>query len=168
MVIWVIGLSGAGKTTLAKEVMSRAKKINKKLVHIDGDALREIFDNDLGHSIDDRKKNAFRICKLSKFISDQGVDVICSILSLFPETRDWNRKNINNYFEVYIDTPLDQLKKRDYKGLYAKYERGEIQNVAGLDIEFVPPVNSNMVIQNNKELDSLLKNAELLIKKICE
>ena len=56
MVIWVIGLSGAGKTTLAKEVMSRAKKINKKLVHIDGDALREIFDNDLGHSIDDRKK----------------------------------------------------------------------------------------------------------------
>ena len=113
MVVWLIGLSGAGKTTLAKEIVTGASIKNHNTVLLDGDLIREIFDNDLGYSMKDRLLNARRICQLGKFLDDQGVNVVCAILSIFPETRDWNRKNIKNYYEVYIETPIEILADRD-------------------------------------------------------
>ena len=80
MVIWIIGLSGAGKTTLAEEIYKISKPINPNTVLIDGDAIREIFGNDLGHSAEDRKKNAKRISRLCYFLSLHNINVICSIL----------------------------------------------------------------------------------------
>ncbi len=166
MVIWIIGLSGSGKSTLANEVVARANKLNSNTVLLDGDFIREMFDNDLGYSMSDRKKNAMRICKLGKFLSDQGMNVVTAILSLFPESRAWNRTNLDNYYEVFIDCPLEILIKRDSKGLYKKFQRGEITDVAGMDIYFDKPKNSDLVINNIDSKDALLNSAQPILEKM--
>ena len=168
MVTWIIGLSGAGKTTLANKVVEISKSSGDDVVLIDGDAIRDLFNNDLGYNLEDRRKNADRISKLCKFLDDQGFNVVCAILSLFPESRSWNRDNIKNYYEVYIEAPLEQLRKRDYKGLYDKYSKGEIKNIAGLDLEFIPPDSPDKIIKNDKSLESLLENAKFLSDIIIE
>ena len=103
MVIWVIGLSGSGKTTFANEFCSILNNNNAKFVKIDGDVIRDIFQNDLGHNYKDRRKNANRIMRLCHFLDQNGINVICSILSVSEEDRVWNRENISNYFEIFID-----------------------------------------------------------------
>ena len=155
MVVWIIGLSGVGKTTLARNIYLKLAE-EKKIVWLDGDMIRKIFGNDLGHTIDDRCKNSDRISKLSKFLDDQNINVICSILSNFEEHRVWNRKFIKNYYEVYIKCPMSVLIKRDEKGLYKDFKRGKIKNVIGVDIEFNPPRNPNLIIENNSDLNHLL------------
>lgn len=165
MVIWIIGLSGAGKTTLAKETLKLVKKKISNVVLIDGDMIRDTFSNDLGYSLDDRRKNAERISRICKYLDDQNIHVICAILSLFPESREWNRKFINNYYEVFIDASIAQLKKRDYKGLYKRFENGEIKNIAGMDIEFKKPDSPDIIIKNNG-LINLLKGKAISLSKI--
>tara|TARA_B100001013_G_C24519570_1_gene406368 strand:+ start:102 stop:617 length:516 start_codon:yes stop_codon:yes gene_type:complete len=162
MVIWIIGLSGAGKTTLAKEVVAKIGSSKTNVVLIDGDMIREVFGNDLGHTLEDRRQNGERICRLCKFLNNQGIHVVCAILSLFPESRLWNRKKIANYYEVYIEAPIDQLKKRDYKGLYGKFSDNKIKNVAGMDIEFIPPDSPDLIIKNNGAIDNLLTHVNFL------
>ena len=169
MVIWIIGLSGAGKSTLANEVVKKVRCNKKKVVLIDGDIVRETFGNDLGHTLDDRKINADRICQLCKLLDSQDINVVCAILSLFPESRSWNRKYLTNYFEVYIDAPIVDLIKRDPKGIYQKYKDGQMRDVAGMDIEFHKPVNSDLVINNIGTKKNLLEYADFLADKIiCE
>tara|TARA_B110000483_G_C17917797_1_gene435601 strand:+ start:207 stop:719 length:513 start_codon:yes stop_codon:yes gene_type:complete len=165
MVIWIIGLSGSGKSTLANEIVLRANKEKNKTILLDGDLIREIFGHDLGYSKKDRFKNAQRICQLGKFLNDQGFNVVTAILSLFPENREWNRSNIKNYYEVFIDAPLEDLIKRDSKGLYEKFSKGEISEVAGMDIEFLKPERADLVIKNTDSKESLLNYAELIAKK---
>ena len=160
MVVWIIGLSGAGKSTLANEVVSRIRENQKAVVLLDGDVVREAFGNDLGYSMEDRLKNAERICQLGKLLDDQGMHVVCAILSIFPVTREWNRCNLRSYREVFIDTTLQDLKVRDSKGIYKRFEDGEVRDVAGLDIEFPTPDNAELVIENIGSKQDLLKYAE--------
>jgi cytidine diphosphoramidate kinase len=166
MVIWLIGLSGTGKTVLGQEVVATANKNYKNTIFIDGDEIREAFGNDLSYSMKDRLINAQRICQLGKFLDDQGMNVVCSILSLFPDTRQWNRENIKNYYEVYVDTPIDILIKRDSKGIYNKYLNNKITNVAGMDIEFPIPDQADLVIDNVNSKEHLLSHAKQIAKKI--
>jgi len=166
MVIWLIGLSGAGKSTLASEIVAGANRESNNTILLDGDVIREIFGNDLGYSMADRLKNAERICQLGKFLDGQGFNVVTAILSLFPESREWNRKNIENYYEVFIDTPIESLIERDSKGLYAKFNRGEIKEVAGMDIVFQKPEKADLVIKNISSKESLLKYAAPIIEKL--
>lgn len=166
MVIWMIGLSGAGKTTLANEVIRIAKGDIANVVVVDGDVIRETFGNDLGHSMADRRRNAERMMRLCRWLDGQGIHVVCAILSLFPEHRTWMRDNVDNYFEVFIDAPLEQLQVRDGKGLYAKFARGETTDVAGLDLEFPVPVAPDLVIENNHGQTALLAHAAPLAQKI--
>ena len=161
MVIWLIGLSGAGKSTLAQEVVSHARQDDSRVVFLDGDAVREVFGNDLGYSMEDRRKNAYRFCVLGKMLSDQGVPVVCSILSLFPESRQWNRNNLKHYYEVYIDTPLEHLKQRDVKGLYRRAVKGEIE-LPGVNMPFAIPDTADLVIHNDQGLEHLLSYAPQL------
>ncbi|MDC6457758.1 adenylyl-sulfate kinase [Alphaproteobacteria bacterium] len=163
MVIWFIGLSGAGKTTLANQVFAMLKKKTKNVVLIDGDVIREIFSNDLGHTIDDRRKNAERISALCKFLDEQDINVVCSILSLFPDNREWNRRHISRYYEVFIDTPMEQLVQRDVKGLYKQYLDGDLKNLPGLDIDFPIPEAPDLRILNDSDLDALLLHADQLV-----
>ncbi|MBU0484994.1 MAG: adenylyl-sulfate kinase [Proteobacteria bacterium] len=166
MVIWLIGLSGAGKTTLANEVVAQVRCVKNNVVLLDGDMLREVFSNDLGHTLTDRRTNADRICKIGKFLDDQGIHVVCAILSLFPESRSWNRKNLQNYYEVFIDSPMQDLIQRDYKGLYRRFQQGEICDVAGMDIDFPRPVNADIVIKNDTTVEELLSFAKAISQKI--
>lgn len=149
MVIWIIGLSGTGKTTLACQVVERIRKSNGKVVLLDGDLIRTLFKNDVDHTIEGRRRNAERLSVISKFLSDEGIHVVAAVLSIFPDWREWNRKNIPEYAEVYIKTSMQTLLKRDIKNLYAKAIKGEIVNVVGVDIPFPEPENPELVIEND-------------------
>jgi adenylylsulfate kinase len=166
MVIWLIGLSGAGKSTLANKIVAEVNRESNSTILLDGDVIREIFGNDLGYSMEDRFKNAKRICQLGRFLDSQGFNVVTAILSLFPENREWNRRNIENYYEVFIDSPIESLIERDSKGLYAKFNRGEISEVAGMDIDFLKPEKPDLVIKNISSKESLLNYAEPIIEKL--
>lgn len=149
MVIWIIGLSGTGKTTLATQVVERVRQLNGKVVLLDGDLIRTLFGNDVDHTIEGRRRNAERLSVLSKFLADQGIHVVAAVLSIFPEWRHWNRENIPGYSEVYIKASMQTLLRRDIKNLYARATRGEIINVVGVDIPFPEPENPDMVIEND-------------------
>ncbi|WP_076590896.1 adenylyl-sulfate kinase [Herminiimonas arsenitoxidans] len=166
MVVWIIGLSGAGKTTLANAVVEKVRARQDNVVLIDGDAVREMFGNDLGYTIDDRLRNAERICQLCKFLESQNINVVCAILSLFPESRAWNRMHLKSYFEVFIDVPLQELETRDSKGIYRKFRAGEIRDVAGLDIPFLRPQEAHMIISNDNAKENLLSYAGEIAEKI--
>lgn len=149
MVIWIIGLSGTGKTTLANEVVERIRQMNGKVVLLDGDLIRTLFGNDVDHTIEGRQRNAERLSVLTKFLADQGIHVVAAVLSIFPEWRRWNRENIPGYSEVYLKASMETLLRRDIKNLYARAKRGEIVNVVGVDIPFPEPETPDMVIEND-------------------
>ena len=112
MVIWISGMPGTGKSTLAKYYFNRHKKKLKNLILIDGDAFRKAMSHDLGYTLNDRKKNALRIIKISKYFSDQKVNVIISANLVFQNYRNWCKKNIPSFLEVYIETKKDLLIKK--------------------------------------------------------
>ncbi len=154
MVIWLIGLSGAGKTAIGRELFTEVKKSHTNTVFIDGDLIREVMGDNLGHTIEDRKKNADRICRLCRMLDRQGINVVCAILSLFHESHEWNRKNYSKYYEIFINASMDTLTKRNQKGLYTDALAGKIDNVVGVDIPFEPPRNPDLVIENDMYRDN--------------
>lgn len=168
MVTWIIGLSGAGKTTLAEHVAARLRRRGVTVALVDGDGVRSLFENDLGHSLEDRRRNAWRIVRLCKFLDEQGIDVVCAILSLFPETREWCRENMSDYYEVFIDAPLETLVERDDKGLYRGAREGRIENVAGMDIPFTPPQAADLVIRNTGRKEELVAHAAAIASRYGE
>lgn len=121
----------------------------QSVVFLDGEDVRAIMDNDLGHSLEDRRTNAWRICRLCQHLDRQGIDVVCATLSNQLDTQDWNRENYTSYLEVLIDVPMDVLVARDQKGLYSGAMAGEVVDVVGLDIPFDPPPNADLVVNNS-------------------
>jgi len=148
MVLWLIGMSGAGKTVVGREVVQELRKTHDNVIFLDGDVFRSILGDDIGHTIEDRKKNADRFCRMCKFLDSQGIHVVCAILSIFHESQQWNREHLSDYFEVYLRVSFDELLRRDSKGLYGKARKGEIDNVVGVDIDFPEPVRPDLVIDN--------------------
>jgi len=167
MVIWILGLSGSGKSFLSTKLKDELNKDYGNFLILDGDVIRNIFDNDLSFSTKDRKINALRISKLALFLSQNRVNVIVSVLSLFPDWLEWNRKNIKEYYEIFIDVPLPILRERNNKNIYFK-DGKENKSVVGVDIEFLKPKHSDLKISNDFNEISLKKNLSLirnLIKK---
>ncbi|MDB5876071.1 MAG: adenylylsulfate kinase, partial [Ramlibacter sp.] len=151
MVIWIIGLSGAGKTTLAELVVDELRARGKTVVLIDGDVIRRLFGNDVDHTIEGRRKNAERISQMTKFLADQGVNVVCAVLSIFPDWRKWNRENVSDYAEVYLRVSMETLIERDIKDLYKRALKGEINNVVGIDLPFPEPDGPELIIDNDEK-----------------
>lgn len=166
MVIWLIGLSGVGKTAIGREVYNLLKVKRQNVVFFDGDIMREIMGGDLGHTLEDRLHNAHRICRFCEYLDSQGIDVVCGILSIFPETQQWNRENIPHYFEVYIRTPMEILIQRDSKNLYRRALAGEIKNVVGIDMEFPEPPQPDLIIDNDTIVESLKPIARRILSAI--
>lgn len=149
MVIWIIGKSGAGKSEIGGKLYSKIKKKIPNIVFLDGDVLRDAISRDLGHSVADRYISEERRSRLCELLAEQDIHVICSALSNAPDIRKWNKKNIKDYYEVYIQTDKETLYRRDPKGIYRKFLNKEIVNVVGEDILFLEPVTPWMVIRNN-------------------
>lgn len=154
MVIWIIGLAGAGKTTIGCQVYNLIKSRKPNVVFLDGEDVRTIVGDDLGHTIEDRKTNIWRICRLCHCLDKQGIDVVCATLSNQHDAQEWNRKNYSQYFEVYLDVPMDVLVARDQKGLYSRALRQEIFDVVGVDIPFSPPAHPDLVVENGEPIRS--------------
>ncbi len=164
MVIWLIGLSGSGKSTIAKILYEKIKKKYPNTVWLDGDEVRKIYNDKLGYTLSDREKNAERLSKISKFLSDQKINVISSVLSNFPKWQKWNKKKINNYKQIYIKVSLENLILRDKKNLYKKALNKKKKNVVGVDIKFHEPLKSDLIIDNNIKT----KNFNKIVRKILK
>ncbi len=139
MVIWITGLSGSGKTTLCNAIWEQIKPGLPELVVLDGDTIRAVFGGGLGYREQDRVVQIRRIQSLANMLSGQGLTVLVAALYASPELLCWNRENIDDYFEVYLEASLDTLKSRDRKGLYAGAGSGATPNVVGVDIKWHPP-----------------------------
>jgi adenylylsulfate kinase-like enzyme len=146
MVIWLTGLSGAGKTTIANEVVRLIKPSLSCLVQIDGDVIRELFGAGLGFNIEARTIQIERIQRLALFLSRQDIPLIVSALYSNHELMRWNRTFLPNYYEVYVDTPLATVEERDTKGIYSKARAGSFPNVVGLDIPWEAPQNPDLTV----------------------
>src|SRR5580704_4031691 len=152
-VYWITGLSGAGKTTLGRELSSRLRAAGHPVTFLDGDALRSEIAEDLGHSAGDRRRSAMRNARLCRLLAEQGAHVVCATISLFHEVQRWNRENIPGYREIYLRVPMDELRRRDSKGIYARAQRGETRDVVGLDVQAETPEAPDLVLDNYGALD---------------
>lgn len=162
VLIWITGLSGSGKTTIGKAVWEEIKKEHSNAVFLDGDSFREILGGDLGHDPKDRLENAYRIARMCKFLVSQNIIVICATMSLYAQIHDFNRENIENYFEVFVDCEMDELIRRDQKALYSRAMAGEISNVVGIDLSYDKPKNADLIIDNSKKDDLNCKVMQVL------
>ena len=147
-VYWITGLSGAGKTTVGSRLYAKLQKKKNNLVILDGDELRKVFKNS-DYSKEGREKLAFQYSRLCCMLSEQGIDVICCTIAMFDNCRKWNRENISNYYEVYLEVPVEKLIERDQKGLYSKALKNEISEVMGINLDFEEPKNPDIVIVND-------------------
>ena len=166
MIVWLIGLSGAGKTTIGKILFHKIRHSNSNWVLLDGDTLRDVWGDKVGHSVEGRKINAHRISNLCKLLDDQGINVIATVLSIFPQWRDWNRTQFSSYYEVFLDVSLSTVMERDVKGIYTAALRGEERNVVGIDIDFVKPVKSNLVLDSSGLAGTADDLAEQILRNI--
>ena len=149
-VYFFTGLSGAGKTTLGGLFCRRLKNTKPNVVYLDGDEIRPVFGEDSGYTQEDRLRWAGRIFRVCKMLSDQGIDVICCSIAMFESVREWNRKNIENYKEIYIKVKRETLLARNQKGLYTSGH-----HVVGVDLPFDEPKHPDLVIENDGGQTSL-------------
>lgn len=145
-VYWVTGLSGAGKTTLAKTLAHHLLSMGHSVVQLDGDRMRAVLDGRFRHSQNDRHALAFIYARLSRELSGQGHDVVCATVSMFHDVRAWNRANIARYCEIWLRMTIDQLVVRHPRGLYARGKAGHIRYVPGLDIPLEEPETPDVVL----------------------
>ena len=118
---------------------------------LDGDELREVFGaaatNAQNHGREGRLALAMQYAQLCRVIAAQGLTVVISTISLFREVHTWNRANLPGYFEVYLKVPLEELRRRDSKGIYSRFDAGELSNVAGLDLPIDEPKAADLVVE---------------------
>jgi cytidine diphosphoramidate kinase len=167
IVIWLTGLSGAGKTTISLQILKQLQIRNP--IHLDGDKLRDILSirKENTFTKNNRNKIGMIYSKLSKYLSDQGHFVVTSVMALNKSVFTWNKRNIKNYFEVYLKVPKYELINRDPKGIYKKFKKGEVKNISGFDIPYDKPHKPDMIIVWNKDL-TIRKISDKILNKINE
>jgi len=148
-VIWLTGLSGSGKSTIANELTNILHNEGKLVYILDGDNVRMGLNKDLGFSDDDRKENIRRIAEVAKLMSDAGVIVITAFISPFREEREKAKEIIgdDNFIEIYVEASLIVCESRDPKGLYKKARAGQIKMFTGIDSPYEEPLNPTLTIK---------------------
>ena len=150
-VIWITGLSGAGKSTLAHVVVASLRAEGEAVVMLDGDELREVFGavaaNARNHGREGRLALAMQYSQLCRILASQGLTVVIATISLYREVHTWNRAHLPGYFEVYLKVPIDELRRRDPKEIYRRFDAGELTHVAGLDLPVDEPEAADWVVE---------------------
>jgi len=149
--VWLTGLSGAGKSTIANLLEQEIRKSKKNVEVLDGDVVRTNLSKGLGFSKEDRDTNIRRIAFVCDLLTRNGVGVISAAISPYRDVRDESLGIIGDYIEVYVKCPLDELVNRDVKGLYAKALRGEIENFTGVSDPYEEPINPDVLVETDKE-----------------
>ncbi len=169
-VVWITGLAGAGKTTIATALhgMLQSGSSPDTWVRLDGDDIREIMGNDLGHGVEDRIANAWRICRLCRYLSEKGISVIVATMSLFKECQEWNRETLRRYFEVLVEVEHATLLARDQKGLYSGFLADTTANVAGMDQHVHFPESPDLVVTNDDGGDGPEAAASRIVAELAE
>lgn len=163
-VLWMTGLSGAGKTTIALILEQELRARGVKIERLDGDVVRESLTRDLGFSKEDREKNIERVAFVAKLLSRNGVGCICSFISPYQAVRDHVRANTTNFLEVFIDAPLEVVINRDVKGMYKKAIAGEIPNFTGISDPFEAPDNPDIHVRTDQQTPS--ESASFILSKL--
>ncbi len=162
--IWFTGLSGSGKTTIANLLAKRLRDMGIMVVVLDGDILRKTLSSDLGYSKEERDKHITRVAHVCELITKNNVLNIACVLSPTKSIREYARKRINKFIEVYVRCPLEICEKRDVKGHYSKARKGEIKEFVGITIPYEEPENPEIVLETNKL--SVEESVDKIIDKI--
>lgn len=151
--IWLTGLSGSGKSTIAAAVERELFEAGHLVVLLDGDNVRTGLCEDLGFSLEDRKENIRRIAETAKLFAAAGAQVLCSFVSPTRAIRAMAREIIgpDDFLEVFVNTPLAVCEARDVKGLYAKARAGEIKNFTGIDSPYEAPDNPFLDLKTDNQ-----------------
>lgn len=151
LVVWMCGLSGSGKSTIANAAERVLHQQGRFTIILDGDNLRTGLNSNLGFSDQDRLENIRRISETAKLLASNGVITFVSAITPRGELRDLARGILgDDFFEVYVKASFEACEKRDVKGLYAKAAKGEIPNFTGRDSSFEPPVNPQLVLDTEQ------------------
>jgi bifunctional enzyme CysN/CysC len=165
-VLWLTGLSGSGKSTIANIVEKKLARMNRHTFLLDGDNVRHGLNKDLGFTEGDRVENIRRIGEVAKLMTDAGLIVITAFISPYRSERNLVRfmMQVGEFIEVFVDTPLEVAETRDVKGLYAKARSGEIKNFTGIDSPYEVPYNAEIHIDTTKLTSE--EAADLIINRL--
>ena len=170
IVLWFVGLSGSGKSTIAVALENELHQRGYLTQLLDGDNLRTGVNNNLGFSADDRSENIRRTAEVAKLFLNCGVITLCSFISPTEEIRTQAKSIIGteNFFEVYVKCSLEVAEQRDVKGLYAKARKGEIKEFTGITSPFEEPQTPDIIVDTSLESaeESLAKVLDAVIKKV--
>ncbi|MBM4413338.1 MAG: sulfate adenylyltransferase subunit CysN [Chloroflexi bacterium] len=159
-VLWLTGLSGSGKSTIANLIERALWSEGKHTYILDGDNIRHGLSSDLGFKAEDRIENIRRVSEVSRLMTDAGMLIIVSLISPYQSERERARRTIGDEFiEVYIDTPLEECERRDPKGLYKRARAGEIRGMTGVDSPYEPPTLPEIhvkTMENTPEKSAML------------
>ena len=139
MVVWITGLSGVGKTTVGERLWRLWRRTEPNTVMIDGDVVRRMFgmrSQGDPYDLQGRRENAERIVELCRWLDEQDINVVCCLLAVFDDILERNRGLYTRYLEARLTAPLEILRARDPKGLYAKAATGGLRNVVGIDLPY--------------------------------
>ena len=148
-VLWLTGLSAAGKTTIAKALKKELGKYRDKVHHLDGDEVRDASPVKLGFSKKDRDKNIKLAIALAKKYQERGFVVVASFISPYKEHRERGRKRLDNFIEIFVDSPLEVCELRDPKGMYKKARGGEIKMFTGVSDPYEEPEKPDIHLKTN-------------------
>ena len=152
--IWFTGLSGAGKTTVAKKLEERLKDYDFKVQRLDGDVVRDVLTKDLGFTKNDRNENIKRNTFVAKLLTKFEVITLCSFISPYRSSRDYARSEIEevgNFIEVFVNAPLEVCEERDVKGLYQEARAGKIDNFTGISDPYQKPTDPELELRTDLE-----------------
>jgi bifunctional enzyme CysN/CysC len=163
-VLWFTGLSGAGKSTIANLVEKRLHAQGRHTMSLDGDNVRHALNRDLGFSEADRVENIRRVAEVAKLFVEAGLIVLVSFISPYRMERMLARDCVEEgeFLEIFVDTPVDECRRRDPKGLYRRADAGQIRNFTGVDAPYEPPLDPEM------RLETLSAPPEMLAEQVVE
>ena len=164
--VWFTGLPCSGKSAIANRVAQVLKEKGLKVERLDGDIVRQSLTRDLGFSPEDRNENIRRVTFVAKLLTRNGVAVLSSFVSPYREIRNYARKEIGNFIEVYVKCPVEVCIQRDVKGMYKKAMAGEIKDFTGISAPYEEPENPELVLETNKE--TIEESVKKVISKLIE